>query len=205
MARRVLRLCLLFGVLLIGGEVCRVVLGSNFHTVVPGECYRSAQPSPRSLEDMARTRGIRTVINLRGRNENEDWFQREVEAAQRLGVNLVHIMMSGNRKPEETHLRKLVETLDNAPRPILVHCCQGGDRSGMAAACYLLLHTPADLAQAERQLSLRFGHNPWGRAGCQEEILRAYGAWLEGQNLLHAPDYFRKWVENGYVKDDWGT
>src|SRR5262245_46726283 len=46
-------------------EVGRVFVGPNFHTVLPGRVYRTAQPSPDRLERLVRGYGIRTVINLR--------------------------------------------------------------------------------------------------------------------------------------------
>src|ERR1700689_726183 len=72
-------------------EICRVTLGSNFHTVVEGRCYRAAQPSGSSLESYIRQYGIQTVINLRGPNPGEDWYDDEMLAAQRHKVNFVSV------------------------------------------------------------------------------------------------------------------
>lgn len=43
----------------------------NFHAVIPGEVYRSAQPLGAALARYRNEYGIRTVLNLRGSNERE--------------------------------------------------------------------------------------------------------------------------------------
>src|SRR5262249_10308377 len=73
-------------VLVLLGDVGHVVVGGNFHEVVPGEVYRSAQLSPQTLEGYIRARGIRTVINLRGENFDEDWYHNEKAACVRAGA-----------------------------------------------------------------------------------------------------------------------
>jgi hypothetical protein len=84
-----------------------------------------------------------------------------------------------------------------------VHCYSGSDRSGFASACYLLLHTKSSVPEARAQLSLRFGHFPWGKAACLNQILDQYHAWLDSHNWNHSPDHFRFWASEIYQKDDW--
>src|SRR4051812_27720881 len=67
-------------------EVVHVTLGSNFHTVVAQRLYRAGQPSAASLDSTLRAYAIRTVINLRGPNDGQDWFEEEKAVAQRNGV-----------------------------------------------------------------------------------------------------------------------
>jgi len=184
-------------------EVCRVALGSNFHEVLPGRLYRAAQTSGATLEDDIHTYSIRTVINLRGPNPGEDWFEDEERVTKRCGVGFVSVNMSASDKPQEQNLRLLIETFDQCPTPALLHCTSGSDRSGFASACYLLLKTATPLAEARSQLSLRFGHFSWGRAGCLNQVLDQYEGWLRAQGLVHQPDNFRRWATNYYKKDDW--
>src|SRR5437660_1622855 len=58
-------------------EVFRVTLGSNFHTVASQRFYRAAQPAGATLKSYIAAYGIRTVVNLRGTNTGEDWFDDE--------------------------------------------------------------------------------------------------------------------------------
>jgi protein tyrosine/serine phosphatase len=48
--------------------------------------------------------------------------------------------------------------MERAEKPILIHCKAGSDRTGLAAALYLLTVNKPDEAAAEGQLSIRFGH-----------------------------------------------
>src|SRR6185503_1558835 len=94
--------CLLGGALLLVGalllaETGRVVLGSNFHELVPGEVFRSAQPTPALLESLARAPGLGTVINLRGRGDGMDWYDAEAAACERLGVALENFTFAATR------------------------------------------------------------------------------------------------------------
>src|SRR5215475_8701876 len=153
-----MRRCFCFGVILLlaflGAYGCRIFLGYNFHTIVPGQCYRSAQPSTTFLSDVVRTHGIRTIINLRGYNVHDPSIHDEAEAAAELGVKMIHVRMTAHFKSEEGELRKLIDAFENSPEPILLHCGQGADRTGFASACYLLLKTPATLEEAKGQLAL---------------------------------------------------
>jgi len=184
-------------------EMYHVILGSNFHTVIEKEFYRAAQPSGASLEKIIHQFGIRTVINLRGPNTGEDWFDEEEKMALGSGVLFKSVNMSASDKPQDPELRNLIDNFDRCPLPILVHCNSGSDRSGFASACYLLLKTNASLEEARGQLSIRYGHFPWGKAGCQSQVLDQYAAWLQSQNLIHHPDHFRRWAREIYQKDDW--
>lgn len=86
------RVSMVVGVLLalLVGYVGVVAATGNFHSVVAGEVYRSAQPSGATLSRYQRDYGIRTVINLRGENASEAWYQDEIATSRRLGIR--HIM-----------------------------------------------------------------------------------------------------------------
>jgi protein tyrosine phosphatase (PTP) superfamily phosphohydrolase (DUF442 family) len=185
-------------------EIVRVTLGANFHAVIDGRFYRAAQPSGPSLANAIRAYGIRTVVNLRGpNNDGEDWYEEEKQVAARTGIQFVSVNMSASDKPQEAELRKLIDTFDQCPVPILVHCNSGSDRSGFASACFLLMTPGAGLDEARAQLSIRYGHFPWGRAGCLSQVLDQYQKWLDGQGLSHEPGRFRRWAREIYQKDDW--
>lgn len=175
-----------------------VCLGPNFHTVVPGCCYRSAQPSAAQIEALVQRHGIRTVFNLRGFNPGKDWYEEESQATRRLGIERVDLHMCGCYPPPEWELRKLVAGLEQATLPILLHCHSGSDRSALASAVFLLLRTGTGLEQARQQLHLIYGHNPWGMGSCQRRLLDHYEVWLEQQNLTHAPEHFSSWARNRY-------
>jgi protein tyrosine/serine phosphatase len=182
-------------------EVLRVFLGSNFHVVVAHHCYRSGQPSRASLTDMTRALGIRTVINLRGHQEDEDeepWYRPEIDTAKELGINIIHIGLSAYTPPSSREFSALIDALETSPEPILLHCHSGSDRSGLASAAYLLLKTDTPLQEASRQIHWRFGHNPWGGAACQHLVFGQYAEWLLAHGWRHTSARFRQWAHTEY-------
>lgn len=133
-------------------------LDGNFHTVVPGELYRSAQPSPDDIGLYARDYGIRTVLNLRGAAPGAPWYDAEKAAADRLGLTLIDFPMSARHELKPGRAKALVALLKSARKPILVHCNAGSDRSGLVSVIFSSQVAGIDEKDAEAQLSLFYGH-----------------------------------------------
>lgn len=179
-----------------------VLIGSNFHTVIPGEVYRSAQLSARSLERFIREKHIRTVVNLRGCCDPEAWYLDEGRVALRNDVSLEDLGFSAGRLPSNVTLRQLLEVIDRSEYPILFHCHKGADRTGMASALALLLRTDTPLDEARKQLGFRYGHLPIGRTVFIDRFFDLYRAWLTGQGLAHSPAVLRRWIARDYCPGD---
>jgi protein tyrosine/serine phosphatase len=135
-------------------------LGDNFHTVVPGELYRSAQPTPELITDYQKSYGIKTIINLRGENVGSAWYDAELAQSRRLGIDLVNFRMSAKRDFTEERLTEIVEILRRAEKPILVHCTSGADRSGLVSALYVAAVAKLGEEAAESQITFWYGHLP---------------------------------------------
>ncbi len=175
--------------LLIDHAALRLVW-ANRHTVVPGVLYRSNHPPPGRLAREARRLGLRSIITLRGATRSgSDALSRA--AAGRLGLALFDAPLSSGAAPDRARLLVLLEALETAPKPALVHCKSGADRAGFAAALFLLLQgVPTE--RAARQLSWRYGHLRHSRAGVLDAFLDLWRAQGEGQMT------FRAWVETIY-------
>jgi protein tyrosine/serine phosphatase len=132
-------------------------LRSNFHVVIPGELYRSAQPSANDIRDYARQYGIRTVVNLRGAADRP-WYKAETDAAREAGIVHLDFKMYASKQLSPERVRMLANMLRDAPKPILIHCFSGSDRTGLASVVYLHEVAGRDEAAAERQLSFFYGH-----------------------------------------------
>jgi CheY-like chemotaxis protein/protein tyrosine phosphatase (PTP) superfamily phosphohydrolase (DUF442 family) len=130
----------------------------NFHTVIPGELYRSAQLSPTQIETYVRENGIRSIVNLRGENGKHDWYNQEVKTAQRLGIEHIDFKMSARRIMTPDRANQLVDILRSAPKPILIHCQAGADRTGLVAVIYSQEIAGMDAKTAAQQLSITYGH-----------------------------------------------
>jgi len=132
----------------------------NFHTVVAGEFYRSSQPSREQIAHYKKEYGIQTIINLRGDNTGSPWYDEEVEASQQLGITYINFRMSARRDLSQDRAKELVAHFQQAPKPILVHCARGADRSGIASALFLAAVAKKSEEESEAQISMRFGHVP---------------------------------------------
>ncbi|OYW32711.1 MAG: protein tyrosine phosphatase [Rhizobiales bacterium 24-66-13] len=135
-----------------------IQLTGNFATVVPHEVYRSAQPTPKLISEYVAAHGIRTIINLRGANMGNAWYDAEISEAHRLNVTHLDFRMSARRELSLPEVRALIHLMETAEKPILIHCQAGSDRTGLASALYLAAIKKADEAEAEGQLSIRYGH-----------------------------------------------
>jgi hypothetical protein len=175
-----------------------ILLGPNFHTVIPGRVYRCAQPDGPRLEQLIRSLGIRTVVNLRGCCDPLPWYLEQCAVTNRLNISQEDLGFSAGRLPAVAAVRQLVEILDRTAYPVLFHCHKGADRSGMASAIALLLATDTPLAEARAQLSPVYGHLPLGRAGNIDRFFDLYGEWLQARGQAHSRAAFRRWVEQDY-------
>lgn len=155
--RRLTRGCAA-GLVLVGLYAGWAYANGNLHTVVEGELYRSATLQPGRLREVIQSRGIRTIVNLRGRNEASAWYREEARVAGETDVKLIDLPWSASRELTDAQVAAFFEVLADAPRPILIHCRSGADRTGLAAALYLAAIKKADEFTAELQLSPLFGH-----------------------------------------------
>lgn len=148
-----------FGIaaLLFGGYLGALQLSGNFHEVLPGELYRSAQPSGADIDTYAARYGIKTILNLRGEN-TANWYMQETEAAKKDGITHIDYGLSASTEVTAEQAHELLTLLRNAPKPILIHCQAGADRTGLVSVLYLQQIAGLDEESAERQLSVRYGH-----------------------------------------------
>ena len=133
----------------------------NEHTAIPGELYRSAQPTGKDIEQYARDLDIKSIINLRGENLDADWYKEEVATAKALGITHINFRMKAARELTNEQAFELIHVMRRAPKPLLIHCRAGADRTGLAAALYVAAISKKGESDAESQLSLRYGHLPY--------------------------------------------
>ena len=194
----VLRGCLTGLVAAVGVEAVYMLLGDNVHVVAYGAVYRCAQMDPANLERVVGQYHIRTVVNLCGCSDPLPWYLAESRTTCRLGICQEDISFSAGRFPPVNAVRQLIEVLDQCDYPILIHCRRGIDRTGMACAVALLLHTDLGLPEAREQLSLRYGHLAVGRTGHIDRFFDLYQEWLDQNHKVHSSDLFRQWAEKEY-------
>lgn len=105
-----------------------VALGGvpNLHKVSE-ELYRSAQPSAEGMANLEKL-GIRTVVNLRALSSDAD----EVGALSLKQEEIPILTWTPSDEVDE----EFFEILERSPKPVLVHCKHGADRTGALCALY---------------------------------------------------------------------
>jgi protein tyrosine/serine phosphatase len=144
-----------------GGYYAWVQHDGNFHPVDEGVLYRSAQLDEAELARVIGEYGIKTILNLRGADPGAEWYNAEIALSQRRGVAHFDVPLSARRRVGRAEIERILAIIRAAPKPVLIHCKAGADRSGLIAAAYLLLVDRDDPRLAARQLSLRYGHFPY--------------------------------------------
>jgi protein tyrosine/serine phosphatase len=134
----------------------------NFHPITPGEAYRSAQLDQDKLEYYIRKFKIRSIINLRGKKDSKPWYIGEIATCRKFGVRHYDIRLSSKKAPSPRQIKELLKLFKIAPRPVLIHCKAGADRSGLAAALWKVVIDGAPKSVARGHLSIRYGHMPFG-------------------------------------------
>jgi protein tyrosine/serine phosphatase len=110
----------------------------NLHRISP-TLYRSEQPTALGMKNLEKL-GIRTVINLRYFNDDEDEVKGTSLRTERTKILTWHI--------GDKHVVEVMSLLKNAQNgPFLIHCQHGADRTGLMTAMYRVLEqgwTPDD-------------------------------------------------------------
>ncbi len=153
-----------------------IILMGNVHTVAKGQLYRSAQLGDTHLTEVVREYGIKSILNLRGEGAGQDWYDDEITTSKTLDVKHYDYGIWASSEPSAKQIRDLIAILRSAPKPLLIHCQSGADRSGLVAALYVaaIEKRPAD--EAAQQLSLLYGHFPWltSRSGAMDRSFWKY-------------------------------
>lgn len=166
---------------------------SNFHTVVPGQVYRSANPTAGELSDWHAKYGLKTVIDLREAQDN-DSHQAQAVA---LGMTFANVKLLASHRPDGPTLRGLIELIEKSPRPILVHCHGGADRSGLASCIAAMAIGGQDFAHAQDQFSICYFHLQPNLP--IRDVLREYVQYCQKNHLDTAGwQQFRDWAMNVY-------
>jgi protein tyrosine/serine phosphatase len=147
----------------------------NFAVVDEGKLMRSAQPLPGDLEWIIEKHGLGTVISLRGRGESETrvW-------ARDHGVKMIMIQMYADDPPTDKQQELFFEIMRGDtvrldrysniilqtinvdkgkleagfPKPVLIHCIGGADRTGVMTALYRMEFQGWDLEEAKREMMM---------------------------------------------------
>jgi len=160
----------------IGGYWGVLQYEGNLHAVSTGILYRSAQLSKTETRWAVREYQIKSVLNLRGAHAGQPWYDEEIAAAGELGLAHFDYRLSAKRFVTSQQIDEILDIMRKAPKPLLIHCKSGADRAGLVAALYRFSETGAAAAEADRELSLVYGHFPYltSRSGAMDDSFWAF-------------------------------
>jgi protein tyrosine/serine phosphatase len=134
----------------------------NFHPITPREAYRSAKLDREELEHYIKKYNIKSIVNLLGEDPRKSWYQEELQVSAKHNIRHYDISLSATEK--------LIEIFKTAPRPVLIHCKGGSDRSGLAAAMWKVIVDKEPKSEAQKQLSILYGHFPLGKTSAMDHF-----------------------------------
>lgn len=149
-------------VVLICLYIAKVLLTNNFHPIVEGEAYRSAQVDAEEINHYKTKYNIQSIISLRKKRPGADWYETEIRESQQLGITYIGFPMDSGEELSDEEVAELIGIMKSAPKPLLIHCENGANRTGLAAALYMAGVKQVDPEKADNQLSMKFGHIPLG-------------------------------------------
>lgn len=134
---------------------------------ISSDLYRSAQPEPEGFTAMQQL-GVRAVLNLRE-------FHNDTRLARHTNLLLMAYPVAAGELTA-ADIENCLALIARAPKPVLVHCWHGSDRTGMVVAAYRIVFQNWSVEKAEEEFrDVRFGyHEFW------------YGNLLK---LLHETDW----------------
>lgn len=124
------------------------VINSTIHNLykVDDNVYRAHQPEDKDLPDL-KVLKIRTLLNLREYHKDDAVFRQN-------GITLIqHQLSAGNMNSAD--LIAVLKLLNEAEKPVLIHCWHGADRTGFVVAGYRIVFQ--HWTREEAVLELRLG------------------------------------------------
>jgi len=185
----------------------------NFHWVVPGEAARAMQAWAGGVGPFLKRRGIKAIINLRGRNADLSWWKHETAIAQAGGIAHLDAMLDSRKIATREMLARLIDCFDTAPRPFLLKCSGGQDRTGFAAALYII-HRDGWTAMAKaRAQYARFPylhfpkrHQRWLKAfldfAADDAKGLPVGEWIRTR---YTPEAAKAWMDDHGLADGYAS
>ena len=135
----------------------------NLHRV-SAELYRSGQPTPQGFSNL-QALGIRSVLNLR-EYHNDTWRARHTD------MHLMAYPVAAG-KVTAADIENCLRLIAQSPKPVLVHCWHGSDRTGIVVAAYRIVFEGISVQAAEAEFRAdTYGHHEFWY-GNLVELLRS--------------------------------
>ncbi|MCV6631382.1 MAG: dual specificity protein phosphatase family protein [Flavobacteriaceae bacterium] len=125
----------------------------NFYQI-DDSIYRSAQPSKKAFGELQQ-KGFKTILNLRRKKDD----QKKAKGTQLL---LKHLRFKTKALTQQDIIDAL-HIIQQSPKPLLIHCWHGSDRTGVITAAYRIVFQNYSKEEAIAEMRLaHFGyHQKW--------------------------------------------
>ena len=115
------------------------------------DLYRSAQPEREGFTALQNL-GIRSVLNLRE-------YHKDTRKARHTQLHLMAYPVAAG-EVTAADVENCLVLITNAPKPVLVHCWHGSDRTGIVVAAYRIVFQNWNVEEAEKEFrDERFGYH----------------------------------------------
>lgn len=131
-------------------EKCEVEGVQNLYRV-SRELYRSGQPTPQGFSNLWDL-GARSILNMRE-------YHKDSRKARHTDLQLLEYPVAAGEVKEED-VENCLRMMCTAPKPVVVHCWHGSDRTGIIVAAWRIIYENWSVAQAEAEFRMEiYGHH----------------------------------------------
>ena len=130
----------------------------RFREVVPGVLYRGSAPSPKDIQNLKEKLGIKKIVSL-----DKDTGDRIDRICKLLGIQHIKMYIDGDKRTLLHFLTQDLKKLFLENGPTFMHCHEGKDRTGLAAAlvkCKFFGMDPEKAIQEAKSLGFGVGVPP---------------------------------------------
>lgn len=120
---------------------------ANFHLVSPG-VFRGGRPEEVGVKALAQL-GVKTILNL---DNDTNAVRIESEIAKSIHIKMISMPMSSFWAPKDKQVDQILSALNDAERPVFVHCKYGQDRTGLIVGLYRVEHQEWSPEQAYTEM-----------------------------------------------------
>ena len=155
-----------------GGQSPFPQFPKNFHKINEN-IFRSGQPDEDEFESLCTFYGLRSVLNLRESNSDKKMINAVNKRHSAPAVTLYNVPLDTG-KISETDLYKILTVIRDAPKPLLIHCRLGSNRTGCAVAAYRIVFENWSVEKAISELMKpEYGHHRYIYTNIPELLRKA--------------------------------
>ena len=148
------------------------LLYGNFHKV-DKDIYRSAQLFSFNMPYYMKKYKIKSILNLRGASSDK-WYKDELKISKEYNITHYDYGIGDRRVASKKEMDGILSIIKKAPKPLLIHCKAGADRTSLSVALYL--HEVKHDKNAKDEISILYGHFPWlgSKTKAMDESFKKY-------------------------------